>query len=356
MPGTGGSAMVSLLRTMRIVGYKKMLKLFMASRVGYVDIISGMYTTYSMNALFNVGFFDKIKADGFVDIHSFAQSRNLDEKILRSLCDSLYSLRILKMRGQKLVLDRKGKVLVNVARGWFEIVDGYKDVMHSLESMLKGEKQYGKDIFRNTEWVAKGSGEIENWIFFPLAASIVQKKGYRKVLDLGCGDGTFLRRMCERDQDITGFGIDIAKDAIDDGCKKNQLAGLGNRIRLLSEDVCKIEKLPKAFRQIDVAFTYFVPHEILAIREQKLVEFLKSYIRLFPDIPLIVFEAVRPTPEEMRSRPGPAIQYFLYHDLTHQKPVSRKEWKRIFRLAGFNSIKENYMGFARTAIFTLSSS
>lgn len=345
--------MVSLLRTMRIVGYKKMLKLFWASRVGYVDIISGMYTTYTMNALFNVGFFDKMKCDGFVDVSSFALSANLDEKILNSLCDSLYSLKILQKKGNRFVLDRKGKILADVARGWFEIVDGYKDVFHSLESMLKKEKQYGKDIYRNTEWVAKGSGEIENWIFFPLAADIVRKKGYRKVLDLGCGDGTFLRRMCERDKDITGFGIDIAPDAIDDGCKKNRMSGLDNRISLLSEDVCKIEKLPKAFRQIDVAFTYFVPHEILAIREEKLIEFLRSYIRLFPGIPLIVFEAVRPTADEMRSRPGPAIQYFLYHDLTDQKPVSRNEWKRLFELAGFNSIEENYMGFARTAIFTL---
>lgn len=64
-------------------------------------------------------------------------------------------------------------------------------------------------------------------------------------------------------------------------------------------------------------------------------------------------EVIRPTPEEMRKRAGMAIQYFLQHDLANQKPVSREEWKELFKTAGCSSISERYLGFARTGIYTL---
>jgi len=47
------------------------------------------------------------------------------------------------------------------------------------------------------------------------------------------------------------------------------------------------------------------------------------------------------------------IQYFLFHDLSEQTPVSREGWKTLFSQAGFNSIGERYLGFARTDIYTL---
>jgi hypothetical protein len=73
---------------------------------------------------------------------------------------------------------------------------------------------------------------------------------------------------------------------------------------------------------------------------------------LFPNVPLVVFEAIRPSLDEMRQRPGLSVHYFLYHDLTHQKPVSRDEWKRLFHQAGFQNVEERWLRFARTSIFT----
>jgi hypothetical protein len=55
----------------------------------------------------------------------------------------------------------------------------------------------------------------------------------------------------------------------------------------------------------------------------------------------------------MRQRRGIAIYYYLYHDLSHQKPASREKWKELFRASGFKSIEERHMDFARTAIYTL---
>jgi hypothetical protein len=84
-----------------------------------------------------------------------------------------------------------------------------------------------------------------------------------------------------------------------------------------------------------------------------LLNFLKSFRRLFPCAPLIAFEAQRPSLAELRRHPGISVYYFLYHDLTQQKPVDSATWKELFRKAGFASIEERQLDFAKAVIYIL---
>jgi hypothetical protein len=56
----------------------------------------------------------------------------------------------------------------------------------------------------------------------------------------------------------------------------------------------------------------------------------------------------------MRKRPGPAVEYFLFHDLSKQHPLSREQWRKLYQSSGFQSIEEDYIAGARTSIYTLS--
>ncbi len=345
--------MTELLSTIRVIGPRRIFKLLRAYRLGMLGILSGFYTTRSMQALFNVGFFDEMRERGSVDVDSYAASNRLDPHILGALCDSLFSLRILNKDGRRYSLDSKGRVLVEVARGWFDSVYGYEGVFHSLEALLKREKSYGTDVTRRVDFVTKGYGEVEKWFYFPLALDIVSKNRGRKVLDLGCGDGTFLRFLCESDEEITGYGLDIAPDAVAEGNEKAKRAGLDNRLRLFVGDISKLDRAPRGLDDVDVATTFFVLHEIRFHGRDRVIDLLQSFRRIFPGVPLIVFEVLRPTAEAMRKRPGMAIHYFLHHDLSHQKPVDRGEWLELFNAAGFGSIEERHYGLVRTAIFIL---
>lgn len=346
--------MIELLKTIQVIGLKRMFKLYKAHRYAWKQIISGFYTTRTMQALFNVGFFDELVLKGNIDIDEFARSKNFDAIILQALCDYLFALSILKKNSSGYYsLDSKGPLLVEEARGWFNGTYGYEEVFHFLEDMLKKEKVYGKDIYRRPDFVAKGSGEAENLIYFPLAIDMIAKNGFKKVLDLGCGEGTFLQKLCKSNKDVTGYGIDISPEAISDGKKKVIEAGLQDRIHLLMEDISKIEKAPKLLQDIDAATIFFVLHEILWQGTEPVVELLRSFRKIFPGVPLIVFEVIKPSAEEMRKKLGMAVQYLLQHDLTHQKLVGRENWRNLFENAGFNSINERYLGFVRTAIYTL---
>ncbi len=345
--------MIELIRTIQVVGLRNLLRLSRARRLGWEGILSGFYTTRTMQALFNVGFFDEIQEKGTVNVAAFAATKKLDARILQSLCDSLFALGILNKEGLDYLLGPEGRLLTEVARGWFDGAYGYEEVFHNLEALLKGEKEYGKNLKRRSEWVAKGSGEVEKWIYFPLAVDMLSRCGSKKVLDLGCGEGTFLRYLCQRSNEVTGYGLDIAPEAIALGEERAKQAGLADKIQFTVADISKVTKAPASLKGIDAAVTFFVLHEILFSGPEVVIQLLRSFRDLFPGVPLIVFEAIRPTPEEMRQHPGMAIQYFLQHDLSNQKPVGRGQWQEIFDKAGWESVEERYLRFARTSIFTL---
>jgi SAM-dependent methyltransferase len=345
--------MSGLLDTVRVLGLSRAWRLWRAYKLGWIETIAPFYTTRTLQTLFNVGFFDEIQKAGSVDVARFAQTHDLDREILQSLVNSLYALKILDKGGAGYVLDEKGRVLVEVGRGWFDGVYGYEGIYHDLEPLLRKKIVYGRDIYRRPDFVAKGSGEIENWMYFPIAIDLLTKANRRRVLDFGCGDGTFLRHLCNAHPTIRGFGIDISPEAIEDGRELARQAGLQDRLELAVLDINAIDSTPSEMKDIDAATVFFVLHEILYQGKDALLRLLRSYRSIFPNVPLTIFEVDRATPEELRQRPGMSIQYILQHDISHQKLVSRTEWLSLLREAGFTSITEQHLNFARTLIFTV---
>jgi phenylpyruvate C(3)-methyltransferase len=346
--------MSELLKTIRTLGLRQTWALYRAYRVGWVGIISGFFTTRSLQALFNVGFFDEMKARGVVDADAFAAERGLDRRILVALCDSLYSLQMLKKDGPRYSLEAKGRLIADVARGWFEGLYGYEGIFHELESLLRKEKQFGRDLRRRSDFVARGTELMEKQIFFPLVAEVVRRNGAKSVLDLGCGEGTFLRSLCQSDPELRAYGVDVAPDAIEEGKELTRAAGLQDRVQLFVEDITRPEALSSHVEHIDMATGFFILHEVLFRGVDATVELLRSFRTAFPGVPLVVFEVLRPTPEQMRKRPGMAIQYVLQHEITHQRLAGLDEWKDLFRQAGFRRVEERLLHFSRTAMFTVS--
>jgi hypothetical protein len=84
-----------------------------------------------------------------------------------------------------------------------------------------------------------------------------------------------------------------------------------------------------------------------------MIELIKGFRRSFPGVPLLALEVDRPTPEQMRRRPDMAIPCYLQHHLSHQKPIAKRHWRPIFEAAGFTSIRQRGLAFARSVIFTL---
>jgi SAM-dependent methyltransferase len=344
----------SVKKVVSICGLPSLLSMRRAARTGWDALISPYITTRVIQTLFHVGFLDALQTQGCVDPLNFASDHNLDGPILAAMCDALFARGYLWKNGARYAVDTKGRFLLetDLIRGWFELAYGYGNVLHQMEALLRRDVSYGPDVVRDGRFVAIGSGLACIGFYFPLVADAIRQAGYRRVLDVGCGDGTFLRFLCERLPVAQGVGVDLSPDAVAAGNEQLKACGLEARIRLHTGNALELGKLKEQLQGVDAATTFFVLHELCDRRENQLaVEFLCEFRRALRGVPFHIVETIRPAPEELRRRPGMAIEYFLLHDLSLQKPIGREEWRKVFERAGFESLQEQYISFARTAIF-----
>lgn len=348
--------MFTNLSLLRIFSLSEWLQLRRARKWGWEGILKGHYLTRTIQTLFNVGLLDELRDKEWVDAVQFSEKEMLDPHLLISLCDALVARRILRKDGIRYALDRDGRFLVehDLVRGWFFLTYGYEEVLHRMEPLLRRQIRYGKDLTRDGEYVARGSGFSSAPFYFPVAAEFIRRNRYRKVLDLGCGDGTFLRSLCTYLPDFKGIGVDLSPDAVEAGKKQNHEQQLDTRVELYQGDIFDLEPLRKRFAEVDAVTSFFVFHEFCDREDNtRIIELLAGLRELLAGVPIILFEAIRPETAELRKRPGPAVEYFLFHDLSNQVPQPRAAWMDIFRSAGFQSIHEHYLKLVRTAIYVL---
>lgn len=342
------------LAVARTVGWSKLLEMRKVKQHVWEELIAPHFTLRCVQTLLNTGFLDALR-EGPRNPEEFAAKNDLDPELLRALCESLYARKILTLDGDRFGLDETGRLIAetNMGRGWVDLVYGYEPVLNNLEPMLRKQASYGKDVVRYGDYVGTGSGLASVDFYFPLVAQLVAAGKRRRVLDIGCGDGTFLRYLCAAVPGLEGVGIDLSPDAVEAGRRILAKEKISN-VTLHAGDAMDIGTLKEQTAGVDCATTFFVLHELCDNNgNQRTLRFLKAFREGLPGVPFHIIETIRPTAQEMRKRPGPAVEYFLFHDLSRQHPLSREQWRKLYQASGFQSIQEDHIAGARTSIFTI---
>jgi len=344
---------LEILKAIRLMGVSHMWRLHKGYKDGWKDTLQGYFTTHALFALLNLGFLDELVNHGSANPNDFAKSHDLDPELLKSTCMAMYRVGFFDRSGESFSFSKKGSTAFDVLRGWLELGYGYDEIFVNLEDMIRRKRVYNQNIVRRPDFIATGSGTMEALLFFPIATDILKQGNYSHVMDLGCGDGTFLRGLSQNDPGIKATGIDLSPVAVADGNQKAAQQGLADRVRLFALDISKITEVSDDIKGVQATTVFFVLHELLYSGEDRVIAFLKDYRRLFPTAPLIVFEAIRPSDEAMRRKPGAAIYYHYFHDLSHQRPTNREHWRELFAKGGFTNIEERYLQYAAASVFTL---
>jgi SAM-dependent methyltransferase len=349
--------MSSLWQISRVLGMPNLLSARRARRDAWEDTLSVHFTTRCFQTLLNVGLLDEMAARGTVAVREFAAKHDLDEDLTVALCEDLFARSVLKKEGtDQYSLDDRGKFLFgnDLSRGWFYLCYGYENVLYNLEPLLRKQLRYGVDLQRDGKYVALGSGLASKAFSFPLVIGKLRSTGVRAVLDIGCGDGAFLRDACRQIPGLRAVGLDLSPEAVEFGTAQIRQENLSDRVTLYCGDARRLIDFRDKLGGVEAGATFFVLHELCdGNGNSSAIEFLKAFRTALPGVPFHIVETIRPTAEEMRARPGPAIEYFLFHDLSGQRPVSREAWKTIFERAGYTSVEEDRIDFARMSIFSI---
>lgn len=340
-----------LITAIKLLGFNHMLQIKKAKTLADKTLV-GFFVTRVMNTLLNVGFFSEFSKKEVIDINLFSKERGLDKRILCLLCDYLHTLKILEKRIVGYRLTTKGRLIVEKLGGVFDIIYSFEDIFHNLEPLLKKEKIVGKDVVLRTDFEAKGTGAAAKFLPFPIMMDIINRGNFRNVFDIGCGSATFLIELCKSNPAITGYGVDISRDALLYGQRQLAENNLQDRITLFEGDVLNdFETITDKFNNADIVTASFMLHELFFEKEEKLIHFLIKLRCRYKNKPLMICENIKQTLQELRKEPGLYSELQLAHGIARERQMARKDWKEVFRKSGFREAKERYLSFAKIGIY-----
>ncbi len=201
--------------------------------------------------------------------------------------------------------------------------------------------------------MGKGSGQSAKLLPFPMTTDLIERNGFSKVLDLGCGDGEFLISLCKGHIGLRGYGVDLSQEVIALARRRLSNEGLADRIEVMVGDIFMLKEVRKKVGMPDVATSFYVLHEFLWNGRQTVIDLLRHFREVFPGVSLITCEITQLQPEDFRRKPSLILEHHLFHDLSQQGLMPREEWKRIFSASGFRLKEEYRLDFSEMSIFHL---
>jgi 2-ketoarginine methyltransferase len=224
--------------------------------------------------------------------------------------------------------------------GWLNLlVGGYHNVFAGLSDILKEGSEAAE---RDARLVGLGSYEISLHDAFPLAWRLVDAVNPRakRFVDIGCGQGYFVREICSRLPDATAIGIEPSP-SFADARTAVERAGLTDRIEIVNTGALEYT-LPA---DTDFVMFAFVLQEILPlIGEREFVDYLRRTREAgFAGNVLAIEVEYDPDDLAVLRTPiglGYYNPYYLLHPLTNQKLMPVQRWKDLFKEAGYRLVAE----------------
>ncbi len=328
-----------------------------------LPIVRGYVVVRLFWALLNTGVLDELAEHGPCTIRELAGKFELDETILRYLCEYLDCARVLnQVSTDQYEFDKLGRIMMAEPRGVIDLMYGYEPILVNIEGLLRGSVKYGSDLSdgqiglnRREKYIAIGSGELGRQLPFPVMADMIGKAGFRNILDLGCGDLQFLFSVCEF-ADVNCFGIDISVEAVQHAQSKLADSSCRDRVQVAQADMFELGDIAAQWPDIDCLTACDTFHEHLMEGTGKIESLLVRLGELFPKASILVAEFCRQSHEELKSRPTGFLEHHLFHALTRQKILSADEWHEVFRKSSWTVVEERVFNIVGHGYFLLSRS
>lgn len=305
-----------------------------------IQPIRGLALAQALYAIFDTGLYETLSAEPGLDSQALSDRHAMDATRLTALCHYLANEGYLTPEdGWRLTA--KGRDLAPF-RPWYTLlVGGYAATFGQLATTLPAGAPWAS---RDGAKVGEGSCGISRLDVLPMIDRLLDQLPHREVtvVDLGCGDGTFLIDLLRHRPGLRGIGVE--PDPVSSGIAAEQVVRQGLSERMTTHqgraaDVARLE-LPGG----ELCFlTAFVLQEMLEQQgEAAVAGLLRETMRAHPDAHWLVVEVDHrlDDPRTMAHGLGKAYYnpYFLLHALTEQRLERREFWERLFTEAGLDIV------------------
>ena len=270
-------------------------------------------------------------------VNELAESLKLNERRLFGFLQYLANEGFVELDNESVRLTSKGRGIADFFPWYKLLVGGYAQTFQQLAAALKAGSPYAT---RDSSNVGVGSCGISQHDALPMTRRLLSRiKGdWHTVVDLGCGDGSYLVDLCRSIPGIRGLGFDSEPASVEIARRAAVEYGIADRLEIrLSRATAlpdlSLEAGPFCF------ITAFVLQEILEQSGRSAVlEMLRSTFDRYPDSHWIVIEVDhRPQdPSVMSKSLGLAYYnpYYLIHYFTEQRLASVQFWEQLYSEAG----------------------
>ena len=206
------------------------------------------------------------------------------------------------------------------------ILESYQDYFDRLPELLTSDHATATCDRRKN---VLGSGSLHQRKFFPPALEILSDLQPDTVIDLGCGDGTFLSLAMDRLPQANAIGVDLSEVAIAEA--ETRLTG--RPVNFTTCDASKIDEwsrvVPRSHRPVVVM--WFVLHEFAQKQTDIAVDFFKRLHAVMPQCHVLLGEVVAHRPNDLAAAKLDSAmpEFSLFHALSGQGLLS---WNQLEEL------------------------
>lgn len=304
-----------------------------------LEYIRGFSTSYVLQALVSAGTLDRMK-QAFT-IRGLSKEQSYQEDLFEAIVRFLVTEEIVEAGPDPdtYKLTDFG-VWIAEQPGWFNLlVGGYQNVFANLDTILRDGSAAAK---RDSHFVGLGSYEISLHDAFPIVWKLIDEVNpdATRFVDIGCGDGYFVREICSRLPLATAIGVEPSVSARN-AVQAVKSAGLDDRISIVQEDGLAS---PVAADTDFVLFAFVLQEILPQTGEAGLIDyFVKLRESGFAGCVLIIEVDYAPDDQSVMRTPigrGYYNPYYLLHPLTDQKLMPIGFWRELFAKAGYDLVAE----------------
>lgn len=302
-----------------------------------ISLMRGFYFLPIFLELHKNKILEKLNSNKFVKINSL----NFKNKIfLKYIFDYMVRLGIFSEKENRYKITSEGRKMLKRV-GTMYILNSYNKITTNFNYNLNN-KINSKNLCERKDNII-GSGLIHVKKFFEPSLEMINLKNVKTILDIGCGDGTFLNTVKKSNSQINLLGCDLSKESVKQTKKKLKFQNRSKNIfRVNGANILEIKNKAKLSKytidQNSIISLWFLLHEISQNRPSVIIEYLKKMRKNFPKTPLLIGEISKMDNETVKSQKEVSImpEFMLFHELSSQGLLSENQYLNIFQKSSYN--------------------